>query len=189
MRPFLGSQRSNPTPLQLEGLKMAEGGRMERRRIALALAVTVPVVVLCYFWASLHLGYRWAWGTGNTDVWLLREAGDHIRELDAALRYPSGADASGTLAMGFGAVVTLLLLVLKLRLPWWPCTRWRIPSGILPPSIDDPGHSHHLAIQGLPAALRWSARSPHALPFFLGLLAGSAVTATLQRLLFMAMGL
>ncbi len=41
---------------------MAERGAMRARHLAWALALAVPLIMLCYFWANLHIGYRFGLG-------------------------------------------------------------------------------------------------------------------------------
>jgi hypothetical protein len=184
--PYLREQRSNPTPIQLEALKMADGGRMERPRIALALAIVAPLAILCYFWASIHLGYRMGLGSGKTQISHIAVARWGALGLDTDLRYPADTNTSGSLAMGFGAAFTLLLAFLKLRFQWWPLHP--VAYVIAPASTIQ---SMTLVIFGTwlfkALLLRYGGLRAHriVLPFFLGLLAGSAAATTLQRFLFM----
>jgi len=190
LRPFLQEQRNNPTPLQLEALKMAEGRRMERPRIAIALAVVAPLALLSYFWATLHIGYRMGLGTGNTQVWHISVARWGALGLDSDLRYPSDTNTSGTMATGFGLVFTLILAFLKLRFQWWPLHPVAYP--IAPASTIQ---SMTLAIFGTwlfkALLLRYGGLRAHrvALPFFLGLLAGGASVSLLERVLFELLGI
>jgi hypothetical protein len=190
MRPFLQEQRNNPVPLQLEALKMAEGGRMERRRIALALAVVAPLAIICYFWASVHIGYRMGLGSGKTHVWHLWVARWGALGLDEDLRYPSDTNTSGSTAIGFGLVFTLMLTYLKLRFQWWP-----LHPVAYPIAIASTIQSMTLVIFGTwlfkALLLRYGGLRAHraVLPFFLGLLAGSAAVSLLERVLFEALGL
>lgn len=190
LRPFLQEQRNNPVPLQLEALKMAEGGRMQRPRIALALAIVAPLAIICYFWANIHVGYRMGLGSGYTQTWHLSVARWGTEELDTSLRYPSDVDSSGTIAMGVGLAITLALTFLKMRFQWWPLHPVAYPIAIAS------------TIQSMTVAifatwlfksllLRYGGLRAHrtALPFFLGLLAGGATIALLQRLLFQALGI
>jgi hypothetical protein len=189
IKPFLLEQRNSPAPLQLEALKMAEGGRMRRRRIALALAVTAPLAILSYFWASLHVGYRQGMGTGQTAAVMLWVPRWFAEDLAEQLRSPFGYNASKSLAMGFGLVVMAVLMALKLNLPWWPLHPVAYPIA-LSASIQ----SMTPAIFGTwlvkAVLLRYGGLRAHraALPFFLGLLVGHATVYTFQRILFMALG-
>jgi len=190
LRPYLQEQRNNPCPLQLEGLKMAEGGRMERPRLAMALAVAAPVTLLCYFWANVHLGYHMGLGTAEAEVSQISVARWGALELDEALRYPSDMNRSGTMAIGFGLVFTLLLTYLKLTFQWWPLHPVAYP--IAPASTIQ---SMTPAIFGTwlfkAVLLRYGGLRAHrrALPFFLGLLAGGATVSLLERVLFAALGI
>jgi len=188
LKPYLLEQRNNPAPLQLEALKMAEGGRMQRRRIGLALALVAPVAVLSYFWASLHVGYRLGMGTGNTAQWMLSVPRWLSEELAEQLRYPGGNSASKSIAMGFGLVFTSLLMALKLGFHWWP-----LHPVAYPIALSATIQSMTLVIFGTWLAkallLHYGGLRAHrtALPFFLGLLAGHGTAYTLQRALFMVL--
>ncbi len=189
IKPFLLEQRNNPAPLQLEALKMAEGGRMQRRRIALALAVVAPLAVLSYFWASIHVGYRLGLGTANTAQVMLAVPRWLIEDLSEELRYPSGYSPSKSMAMGVGLVITSLLMALKLYLPWWP-----LHPVAYPIALSATIQSMTLVIFATWLAkallLRYGGLRAHrtALPFFLGLLTGHATAYTLQRVVFMMLG-
>jgi len=190
LRPYLLGQTTNPTPLQLEALKMAEGGRMERPRIALALALVAPLAMICYFWASIHIGYQMGLGTGKTHVWHLAVARWGALGLDTDLRYPSNTNTPGTMAMGFGAAFTLVLMYLKLRFQWWPLHPVAYP---IAPTAAIQSMTLVIFATWLFKALllRYGGLRAHrrALPFFLGLLAGSAGHALLERVLFEALGI
>jgi hypothetical protein len=146
--------------------------------------------VLCYFWASIHIGYHMGLGTGKTHVWHLAVARWGAQGLDTDLRYPSDINTSGTTAIGFGLVFTLILTFLKLRFQWWP-----LHPVAYPIAIASTIQSMTLAIFGTwlfkALLMRYGGLRAHrtVLPFFLGLLAGGAAISLLQRMLFMALGL
>jgi len=189
-RPYLQEQRNNPSPLQLEGLKMAEGGRMERGRLALALAVAAPLAMVCYFWANIHFGYHMGLGTADSQAGHISVARWGTLELDESLRYPSDMSRSGTTAIGVGFLFTVALTFLKLRFQWWPLHPVAYP--IAPASTIQSMTLAILATWLFKAVLlRYGGLRAHraALPFFLGLLVGGATIALLQRVLFAALGL
>jgi len=190
MGPYLREQRNNPVPLQLEALKMAEGGRMERPRIAWALAAIVPLAMLCYFWASIHLGYQFGLGTSATHRWNVILPEGYFWRLDSSLRDPSGMDEAGAIAVGVGLLLTGVLMFLKTSFPWWPLYPVAFPL------------ANNSAIVGMTVAIAvtWVTKTlllrygglklyRSSLPLFLGLLAGGGTTALLQRLLWDALGL
>jgi hypothetical protein len=189
LKPFLLEQRNNPAPLELEALKLAEGGRMQRRRIALALVAVAPLAILSYFWASIHVGYRLGMGTGNTAQWMLSVPRWLTEELSDQLRHPSSYSPSKSAAMGFGLALTALLMALKMRFFWWP-----LHPVAFPIALSATIQSMTLVILGTAVVksllLRYGGLRAHraALPVFLGLLAGHGTAYTLQRVLFLVMG-
>ncbi len=189
LKPYLLEQRNNPTPLELEALKMAEGGRMQRRRIALALAFAAPLAILSYFWASIHVGYHLGLGTGNTAQVMLAVPRWLSEELAEYLRYPGDPSLPKTTAMGFGLVFTTLLMLLKLRFHWWPLHPVAYPIAL---SATVQSMTLVIFVTWLIKALllRYGGLRAHraALPLFLGMIAGQATSLTLQRLLFMLIG-
>ena len=183
LRSYLQEQRNNPVPAQLEALKMAERGRMERRRIAIAIAVAAPLAMLSFFWATLHVGYHTGMGTGNAQVWQLAIGGWDMEELDSTLRNPTKPDLSAIAAVGVGAAVTFALYLLKLQFTWWPLHPVAFPIAIAS------------TIQGMTPVIfaawvlksllhRYGGLRAHrtALPFFLGLLTGDATASLLRAL-------
>ena len=190
LSPFLQEQRNNPTPLQLEAFRMAEGGRMERRRIAIALALVPPLAILAYFWASLHVDYQLGMATSNVGFYpYLHVPRLSIAIFDDAVRYPSGTDTSSSLAMALGLVSTLVLLWLKLQFQWWP-----LHPVAFPIALASTIQALRLAIFATwlckALLLRYGGLRAHraALPFFLGLLAGGAAEAMLRRCLSLLLG-
>jgi hypothetical protein len=189
LRPLLLEQRNHPMPVQLEGLKMAEGGRMERRRLAAAMAVVPVLALLAYFWATLRVGYHLGMTSGDTHVYNLLIGGWATDELRSQLENPTHPDLSGSLAMLFSAAVTSLLYYLKLRYVWWPLHPVAFPiamsntiAGIVPALFLT------WLIKSL--LLRYGGLRAHrtALPVFLGLLVGDATTALLRELVFAVLG-
>ncbi len=190
MKAFLGEQHNNPTPVQLEALKMAEGGRMQRRRIALTLAAAAPVAILCYFWASVHFGYHLGLGTANAHADQFDLAMATTSQLDSSLRQPVTVNAGPLVAVGIGAMITIAMAWLKLRFLWWPLHPMAFPLALsstlqyLPPAI--------FATWLLRALLlRYGGYRAHrqVLPFFLGLLVGGATAEVLQRIVLDLLGL
>ena len=191
LSPFLLGQRNNPIPLQLEALKMSEGGRMERRRIAVALALVPPLALVCYFWAAVHVGYQAGMASADVGYYpYLHVASSGISVFEDAVRYPSGPDVSSSLAMAFGLVFTLALLWVKLQFHWWP-----LHPVAFPIALSSTVQSLRLAIFATwlckALLLRYGGLKAHrqALPLFLGLVAGGAAEAMLRRCLSLLLGI
>ena len=97
---------------------------------------------------------------------------------------------SGTIAIGFGFLLTVVLTFLKLRFQWWPLHPVAYP---IAPASTIQSMTLAIFVTWLFKAmlLRYGGLRAHrtALPFFLGLLVGGATIALLQRILFASLGL
>lgn len=183
-------QRNNPVPLQLEAFRMGAGGRMEYRRVALALAIVPVLAMLAYFWASVHVGYRVGFSSAAIpDYPFLAMARGNTEAMSSALEYPSGPDRYASAAIGIGFALMLLLSFAKLSFPWWP-----LHPVAFPIALASTIHAMTLAIFGTwllkALLLRYGGLRSHrrALPLFLGMLAGGALEATIRRILSLALG-
>ena len=184
LSPFLMEQRNNPVALHLEGFRMAEGGRMQRSRLALALAVVPPIAIFVYFWASMEVCYRVGLASTIGYYPYLHVPYGIAATMDDAVRYPSGPDVGSSAAMGVGLVTTLALMWLKLTFQWWPLhpVAYPIATGSTIQALTLVIFITWLVKSIL---LRYGGLRAHrvALPLFLGLLAGGATEALLRRVL------
>jgi hypothetical protein len=183
LRPFQYEQDSNPVPLQLEGLRIAERGTMDARRLALIMIAAVPLIMVSYFWASLHIGYQFGLGAKvhPNMTFICRQGSD---KLDAWLREQGRPNPIGSASIGIGAIVTLLLMSLKVRYPLWPlhplafplAFSWTIDSMIPAVFVSWLAKGLLLRYGGLRAHRR-------ALPLFLGLIVGDGVISLIQTVI------
>lgn len=183
LRPFMFEQEANPAPIQLEGLRIAERGVVRARHLSWAIVLAVPLIMLCYFWASVHVGYRLGLES-RAPADLLAICSDASKKLDGWLRDPSGPNWSGSLSIGIGAVIALALMALKLQLPMFPLHPMAFPlafswtiDAMLPAIIIT------WVVKAL--LLRYGGLRAHqrALPFFLGLIVGDACLGLLGTVL------
>jgi len=190
LRPLLQEQRNHPAPQQLEGFKMAEGGRMERRRLAAAMAVVPVVALLAYFWSTLHVGYRMGMASGQTHVYNILIGTWSTDELRSVLENPSHTDWSGSLAILVSVCVTSLLYYLKLRFIWWPLHPVAFPIAMSNTiAAITPALFTTWLVKGL--LLRYGGLRAHrtALPLFLGLLVGDATVSLLREVVSALLGI
>jgi hypothetical protein len=175
MRPFMFEQNANPPPIQLEGLRIAERRRVSARHLAWAIMVAVPLIMLSYFWASVHIGYRFGI-TAKSPADLLAISSDAATRMATWLNDPSGPNWSGTISIGIGAAITLALMSLKLRLPMFPLHPMAFPLAFSW-SIDALLPAIFITWLVKALLLRYGGLRAHqqALPFFLGLIVGDAV--------------
>ncbi len=104
--------------------------------------------------------------------------------VDAWLRNPAGPNWDGVAAIGTGFTIYLVLMAIKLHFPLWPvhpvafplAFAWAIDTMLPAIVITWLFKSLLLRYGGLRAHLR-------ALPFFLGLIAGSATVTVLRSML------
>jgi hypothetical protein len=183
LRPFMYEQDANPVPIQIEGLRLAERGVVRARHFVWAILLAIPLIVICYFWASVHVGYRFGMDAKVYPdmIEVCRQASD---KLDEWVRNPAGPNWSGTMSIGLGMVGTLLLMILKLRFPTFPLHPMAFPLAFSW-SVDAllPAITVTWAIKAL--LLRYGGLRAHrsALPFFLGLIVGEACIGLVSTVL------
>ncbi len=173
---------SNPQPWTLEALKLIELERMERRRLSWALVGITPVVILSIFWATLHIVYR-VGVASNADPY----AGDHALDvpnfLASALQNPTGPDYAALGAVAAGVVATVALMAMKMQFLSWPLHPVAMPIACA--WIMD-AYLPAVFVAWLTKAviMRYGGLRLHrlALPFFLGLIVGSAVVVFLRTI-------
>ena len=173
----------NPQPWTLEALKLTEGGRMDRRRLAWLMIAMTPVAVFSVFWATLHVTY-------HAGVWSNADPGANDHALDTpwmlanALSNPAGPDRSALAAVGVGLVCTVLLMALKMQFTWFPLHPVALPIACA--WVTD-GFLTAIFIAWLVKGLimRYGGLRLHqrALQFFLGVIIGSAITTFLRSLI------
>ncbi|MCJ7751379.1 MAG: hypothetical protein MUQ65_09845, partial [Armatimonadetes bacterium] len=174
MRSFMYEQDANPIPIQLEGLRMAERGAMRARHLTYAFIVAVPLIMVCYFWASLHIGYQ-SGLEAKAPADLLAICNDMLNKLDNWLRNPTGPNSGGVISIGIGAAIALALMALKLRIPLFPLHPMAFPLAFSW-TIDALLPAIFIAWAVKAMLLRYGGLRAHqrALPFFLGLIVGDA---------------
>jgi len=190
VRPYMLDQGLNPTPVQLEALRMAERPGLQRNRLAWVMVGVTALGMLAYFWANIQVGYSVGLGTGAAHQWMTITARDPAERLDEWLRGPTLGNWSGLAAIAVGLGATGLLMLVKVRFPAWPlhpvalplATGWVIDT-IMPAVIGT------LVVKAV--LLRYGGLRAHrrALPFFLGITTGSAVTLVCTSIVFRALAL
>jgi len=174
LRPFMYEQDANAVPLQLEGLRMAERGMVRANHLTWAIALAAPLIMLSYFWASVHIGYRFGLNAKVYPdiIFVCRQGSD---KLDSWLRTPGLPNWSGTASIGIGTAITVLLMHLKLRFPLFPLHPMAFPLAFSW-SVDAllPAVTIGWLVKGL--LLRYGGLRAHqkALPLFVGLIVGDA---------------
>jgi len=165
---------SNPQPWTLEAFRLADAGRIDRRRMALLMVAITPVAAMSVFWATLHVVYR-VGVHSNADP----GGGDHALDvpqlLANALNNPAGPDQAALWAVGAGLVITVALMALKMRFIGWPLHPAALPIACAWVT-DEYLPSIFTAWLIKAVVMRYGGLRLHrqALTFFLGVIVGSA---------------
>jgi len=189
LRPYLREQTANPAPAQLETLRMAQVLGVRPVRLGVLMAAIVPLGVLTYFLASMTIGSHIGLGSGNVSRGTIFHSRITVQTIEEWLTLPSPPDWGGVIAIGVGATGVVALMGLKLWFPLWPLHPVAFPLGF-DMTVDNMLPA--LVVTWLVKAvlMRYGGLRAHrrALPFFLGLIVGAAVTSVLRAALSGAVG-
>jgi hypothetical protein len=173
---------NNPQPWTLEAFKLAESERMERGRLSWALMAITPVAFLSVFWATLHVVYK-AGVASNADPY----GADHVLDvpyyLSTALENPTGPDYAALGAIAGGMATTVVLMAMKMHFLAWPLHPVALPIACAW-VMDAYLPAVFIAWAAKAVIMRYGGLRLHrlALPFFLGLIIGSAVVSFLRTI-------
>ena len=109
---FNRAYRGHPMPHQLEGFKLAERTRMNARRLLIAMIICVPLATIAAFWSHLHIAYNT--GAPSWFAW------EPFNRLQRFLSAPQSPDSAAIVASNVGFITTILLMVMRVKLFWWP---------------------------------------------------------------------
>ena len=105
-------------PNQFDAYKMADSLGVEKRRLTVALLLAIVFGIVVSFAIALMIWY--AYGAGaKTDGWRTWMGRQPFEQLNDALKSPVKPDISGSLAIGAGFLITLVLMLLRTRLTGW----------------------------------------------------------------------
>ena len=116
---FNRSYRSHAMPNQFEPLKMAEVVGFNTRRLVIAMMIGALVALIVGMWTNLDMMYRDGAlaGVSFFKVWVADAA---FNRLGNWLFHPTPPDTLRTVFIGIGALLTLILHILRTRFYWWP---------------------------------------------------------------------
>jgi hypothetical protein len=178
--------RSHPMPISIEGLKVAKQIGSSQKTMFWGMMLAGVVGTLAAFWAYLHLAY--ALGTTAKFNYGIVFANEAFNRLNGWIQTPTPPEPRATMAIGVGFVFCILLLLARLRFPWWPLH----PIGYAVSS------SYVINLVWMPLFIAWVLKGlilryggvrayRAAMPFFLGLLLGQMIVGSLWHLLGLAM--
>jgi hypothetical protein len=184
LQPYLREQTANPAPTQLETLRMAQVVGARPRQLAVLMTLIVPLGVLTYFWASLHMGAHLGLGSGKVDESMIFHARRAVQTMEEWMTHPSPPEWGGVAAIGVGFAAVVALMGLKLWLPLWPLHPVAFPLGF-DMMVDDMLPALAVTWVAKSLLLRYGGLRAHrrALPFFLGLIVGGGTTSVLRAVI------
>jgi len=182
LRPFNHGFRAHLMPHQFEGYQIAAKTRSNPRGMVVAIFWATLLGAIATFLIQLHLYYQHGAASGYFHTW--RIGSGTFRLLENWLSYPSSTDLPGVFFMGGGLLLTVGMILMRMRFIWWPFH----PLGYV--------MSTNLEMSDLWAViiisfllkwiiLRYGGFKAHrkAIPFFLGLILGDYAMGSLWNIL------
>jgi len=173
------SYRAHPMPHQLEALKLAHQTNFNRRKLLFMLVMAIALGMLSASWGHLHISYRMGLEHGRS--WYARSA---FNRLASWAYQPRTGDPTGVFFSIGGFLFSMGLLMLRLRFLWWPLhpvgyivSSWWTFTGLWFPILIS------WSIKGLLLRYRGVRAYRQALPFFIGLVMGDVVVASIISIL------
>ncbi len=109
--------REHIMPHQLEAFKMAERGRMNTRKLGLAMVIAVVMGSLAFFWAIVTELYRLGGavtGAGGGIGPSVGHVRGQFRWLAGLFAFPREADVPAISFMGGGMIFTFILMIMRM---------------------------------------------------------------------------
>lgn len=187
---FNRGYRSHPMPHQLEGMKIGRDMRMEPRRLLMAMALASVVGVLAAFWALLAVFYKNGQATANIQSYTTGIGTEAFSRLSSWAANPRPTDFTAVSWMGVGFSFTVFLMAMKSKFIWWPFH----PAGYAL------ANSYALEYWWMTLLVGWLVKTiivryggikgyRAALPFFLGMILGDYVAASMWSIVGWVLGI
>lgn len=180
---FSTEMRCCPMPGQIEGMKMAQATQTRQRAMSLVMLAAIVVGIAVGFWACLAVWYSYGAGTAKVEPWRTDMGSLPFRSITNYINNPTRTDFAGITAMTFGACFTFFLSFMRTKFVWFPFH----PAGYV---LANTGTLYWL---WCPFFIAWMCKIiitkyggikgyRAALPFFLGLVFGDYISASLWAL-------
>ncbi|MBC8232037.1 hypothetical protein H8E77_21010 [bacterium] len=173
---FNRAYRGHPMPHQLEGFKLAERTGINNRRLLIAMVIAILIGTLASFWSYYHISY-----IEGARAWFSWRP---FNRLQSWLISPRKPDYPATVAMFVGLLSTFFLMVMRMRMFWWPFhpAGYAISSSW---SMNVFWFSIFFSFLIKWIILRFGGLNTHrkAIPFFLGLILGEFIVGSIWSLI------
>jgi hypothetical protein len=179
---------------QMEAMKIADGGLSSEilinpRHMTKAIAVAMVVTVLTGWFSLLSIYYKYGATTAAADYWRTQVGNWNFGSLQTWITSPTPFDSSALEWTCGGAVVTIILSVMRATFAWWPLNPIGYAVSLTGTLIDWVWFPIFLGWLFKRLILRYGGLKAYrqALPFFIGLVVGdysiSAILALLTTVL------
>lgn len=186
---FNRGYRSLPMPHQLEAMKIGRESGMEPKRLLAAIVLSSVIGVLATFWVYLHLFNRLGEATANIQSYTTGIGIEAFSRLNEWTMAPRGPNTVQLAWMGFGFGFTFFLMTMKSIFFWWPFH----PAGYAL------ANSYALEYWWTTIFIGWLTKLlivryggmkgfRKALPFFLGLILGDYIAASMWSIVGWVLG-
>lgn len=119
-RIFMTQQRGMLMPSLLDSMKLSDDARLNRRRLAYAMAASIFVAAVVSYITLIYIGYRKG-GAMNLNSWLSCSMPSWQAEgLKQAIVLPRPRDLTNAPFAVVGAAVMLFLVYMRSAFAWWP---------------------------------------------------------------------
>lgn len=179
---FTRNYRSQPMPNQLEGFKLAEKGSINNKQLLWVMWGSSVIGLLIGFVAFLHAGYL----HGSIGTWRGQEA---FNDLQRWLTIPSETEWRHLGFFGFGVILTICTLLMRIKFLWWQLHPLAYPLA----------GNWNFGRLWFPVFLAWTIKTilvrhggigayRKTLPLFLGAMLGEFVMGTIWAILGLSLG-
>ena len=179
---FTRNYRSQPMPNQLEGFKLAEKGCINNKQLLWVMWGSSVIGLLIGFVAFLHAGYL----HGSIGTWRGQEA---FNDLQRWLTIPSETEWRHLGFFGFGVILTICTLLMRIKFLWWQLHPLAYPLA----------GNWNFGRLWFPVFLAWTIKTilvrhggigayRKTLPLFLGAMLGEFVMGTIWAILGLSLG-
>jgi hypothetical protein len=118
---FNRAYRAHPSPHQIEGFRIAQRTGMNPRPLSWVMGLAIPIGAVSAFWALLHCMYSMGIAAHFMEPKVPKIFGTEPWDrLAATMQNPRLAHGTAGIAIVSGVVVTMAMMALTVRVPWWP---------------------------------------------------------------------
>jgi hypothetical protein len=180
---FSIEMRCCPMPTSIEGMKIAQTARIRQPVIMLLMIAAIVVGIAVGFWACLKVWYQFGAASAKVEPWRTFMGRAPFERVTYYMNNPTRPDLAGTIAILFGAGFAFVLSLLRTKFVWFPFH----PVGYV---LANTGTLYWL---WCPFFVAWLCKVVitkycgikgyrATLPFFLGLVLGDYISASLWAL-------